>query len=465
MKKTRSRNQKILFHILAFALGIIVTLAVCEIVVRIFNLAPGVNRVATDIHRLSHNPDLKYELVPYTYHNYEGINNCGRRDFHYSKEKKKNTFRIAVMGDSVTYGWGTNVWKAHPNVTEYYLNRFQKKPSIQFEVWNFGVRGYGTDEEVAAFKKDALPTDPDLALIAYNLNDPDPYSVDLAWALSKIEWKDEQYLHEVRKSRSNTLRSMLYDRSRFFRFLRYRALSKIQQRERKKAVNRQGQNLVDLEEKYNYKAKKERYFHELTEAFWPAVADALEEFSRVADQNKIKKALAVFPGLDDLIDYHYGAIHQKVADECKKEEIIFFDLLPDYKNAATQWPKRILKIDFNHPNTFGQRIAGWSIAVNLIESGMLPIQKNEYKKELFDFSIVIKRPPLEHFDNQDMFFLEQALNSIFFKHYKTAVDQLEKALTLNPDNALAVKVLKEIYHGSEDDSLRVRIKRLVSGGI
>ena len=247
--------------------------------------------------------------------------------------------------------------------------------------------------------------------------------------------------------------------------MRYRALSKIQQRERKKAVNRQGQNLVDLEEKYNYKAKKERYFHELTEAFWPAVADALEEFSRVADQNKIKKALAVFPGLDDLIDYHYGAIHQKVADECKKEEIILFDLLPDYKNAATQWPKRILKIDFNHPNTFGQRIAGWSIAVNLIESGMLPIQKNEYKKELFDFSIVIKRPPLEHFDNQDMFFLEQALNSIFFKHYKTAVDQLEKALTLNPDNALAVKVLKEIYHGSEDDSLRVRIKRLVSGGI
>lgn len=461
MKTSRSKNRKILFSILAVVFGIAFAIVVCEITIRFFDLAPGVNQVTTDIHRLSNNPNLKYELVPYSNHSYEAINKDGRRDFHYLKDKKENTFRIAVMGDSVTYGWGTNVWKAHPNITEYYLNNFQKKPSIRFEVWNFGVRGYGTDEEVEAFKEKALPVDPDLALIAYNLNDPDPYSVDLAWAFSRMEWKDEQFLKEVTKSRSYKIRRFLYDSSRFFRFLRYRALSKIQQRERKNAVNFQGNALVELEKKYNYEDKKERYFHELTEAFWPSVADALAEFSQIADENEIQKTLAVFPALDDLTDYHYKAIHDKVTAECKKRGIYAFDLLANFQNAARKWPEMELQIDFDHPNTFGQRIAGWGIAVNLIKSGMLPVEKEDFKKVLFDFDLVKEEPSRDQYKGQDMYCVEEALNNIHFEKDKAAVDLLEKALILNPKNTLAIKLLKEIYNDSEDDSLRVHIKRLV----
>ncbi len=83
-------RKKALFTLAAAGIGIVVALFLAEGIVRLANLAPGLNRVATDLHRLSNNPILKYELIPFSYHGYEAINQQGRRILVFSEGLFKN---------------------------------------------------------------------------------------------------------------------------------------------------------------------------------------------------------------------------------------------------------------------------------------------------------------------------------------------------------------------------------------
>jgi lysophospholipase L1-like esterase len=452
--------KKKLFALIALTLGIVVAVLIAEGTIRALNLAPGLNRVATNLHRLSNNPQLKYELVPYAYSGYEAINGQGRRDFHYPEKKGDGVFRIAVLGDSVTYGWGTNVWKAHPNMTEYFLNHFQKDGRRPFEVFNFGVRGYGSGEEAEVFRVKALPTNPDLVVIAYNLNDPDPYSVDLAWAYAEMEWADEQFLGEIRAAWSNRTKRFLYEKSALYRLIRYRVLGAKQTKERKKVLGNDERVLVEQERRLSYKTKKEKYFIELTDAYWPTVSAAFDKIAKLCNEAGIPAVVVIFPGLDDLVDYRYGSIHEKVKQEAARAGLMSVDLLPVFQEAINRRPDLEIAIDFDHPATAGQRIAAWEIARNLIEQKMVPTKKEDYEEELFDFQRALDAPDLTYFNRYDMFHLEQGLNNLFFENKPAAFESFKKAILLNPKNKAANRELKVLYQSSTDEALKAKIRKL-----
>lgn len=458
---TRIGKKSFFFLACALILGIVVAIILSEIAVRSFGLAPGLNRVATHIHRLSNNPELKYELVPYSYKGYEAINGQGRRDFHYPRAKSEDTFRIAVLGDSVTFGWGTNVWRAHPNMTEYYLNDYQTEGKTNYEIWNFGVRGYGIDEEVACLKAKVLDTNPDMVVLAYNLNDPDPFSVDLAWVYSEMKWEDEQYLHEMRRAWGNKIRRVLYEKSELYRLIRYRLLAAKRERELKQATNLDGEKVVAFEKKHNYKDKKERYFYEITEAYWDTVAGSLADYAQTCKANNIHCAMVVFPGLDDLTEYRYLPIHDRLKAEAAKNGLAYYDLLPVFSKAARQHPDVDIAIDFDHPNTEGQRLAGWAIANYLIWTGMLPGEAADYNQALFDMEAAFAWPRLEYFHRYDMFHLELGLNHVSWEDYGKAAEYFGKALLVNPENELAKKCLLDLYHKPLDDSIKAKIEKLL----
>ena len=74
-------------------------------------------------------------------------NSLGFRDpREYSLDKGPNTFRIAFFGDSVTYGWGA----LYETTTAYLLETKLKAQmaSIDWQVWNLGVPGYNTRQEL-----------------------------------------------------------------------------------------------------------------------------------------------------------------------------------------------------------------------------------------------------------------------------------------------------------------------------
>ncbi|MBW2419033.1 MAG: hypothetical protein JRH19_10830 [Deltaproteobacteria bacterium] len=84
-------------------------------------------------------------------------------------EKPAGTFRVAVIGDSVTMGYGVRYEDTYPARIERALGGM--RPGQRFEVINIGLSGLATGEVVDRFEELALRFDPDLIVYGYTLND------------------------------------------------------------------------------------------------------------------------------------------------------------------------------------------------------------------------------------------------------------------------------------------------------
>lgn len=92
------------------------------------------------------------------------INSDGFRDREYTPAKPNNTFRIVVLGDSMTFGWGVEQNETYAELLETMLNHNLLR---HYEVLNFGVPGHNTELEIGLLKKKAFKYDPDMILIGY----------------------------------------------------------------------------------------------------------------------------------------------------------------------------------------------------------------------------------------------------------------------------------------------------------
>ena len=94
------------------------------------------------------------------------INSDGFRDYEYTKEKKKNMFRVIILGDSFTFGSGLELNETYSKILEKRLNFLIKN---RYEVLNFGVPGYALSNEVEQLRVKALNYSPDLIIIGITL--------------------------------------------------------------------------------------------------------------------------------------------------------------------------------------------------------------------------------------------------------------------------------------------------------
>ena len=98
------------------------------------------------------------------------INALGFRDNRDSDlAKPPGTFRILVLGDSVTFGHGTLFETTYPYLLEQRLKSW--RPSTQWQVWNLGVPGYNTGQELSQLKQLGPRYQPDLVIVGFYPND------------------------------------------------------------------------------------------------------------------------------------------------------------------------------------------------------------------------------------------------------------------------------------------------------
>ncbi|MEO8681192.1 MAG: GDSL-type esterase/lipase family protein [Vicinamibacterales bacterium] len=98
------------------------------------------------------------------------INNLGFRDEReYTLAKPPGTFRIIVLGDSVTFGHGAPFATTYPFLVEERLKAW--RPDVKWEVWNLGVPGYNTSQELAYLEQVGRPFSPDLVVVGFYPND------------------------------------------------------------------------------------------------------------------------------------------------------------------------------------------------------------------------------------------------------------------------------------------------------
>lgn len=97
------------------------------------------------------------------------INSKGLRDYEYSYEKPPGTYRILVLGNSITFGWGVKFNDIYSKLLEKKLNETSK--GVKYEVINTGVCNYQLQQELTFLKKEGLKYNPDLIIYGYFVND------------------------------------------------------------------------------------------------------------------------------------------------------------------------------------------------------------------------------------------------------------------------------------------------------
>ena len=94
------------------------------------------------------------------------INEDGLRDREYGDRGAGPL--VLAFGDSFIEGWGVEV---EASVSKQLEQRLRPVWGPGAEVRNFGVAGYGTDQELLFFQRSGAALDPDIVLVFFYAND------------------------------------------------------------------------------------------------------------------------------------------------------------------------------------------------------------------------------------------------------------------------------------------------------
>ena len=192
----------------AVAFGLLAALAVLELGLRVALLryAESIDRFRADfarewggelslVHfvRPSADTDRVYEMIPGAHGTFAGaplrINTTGFRDADHPVAKPPGTRRVAVLGDSVAFGWGVPVERRFSDVLARLLNDADTTTpttastdgangaapggasSPAWEVLNFAVPGYNSTMELATLRSVVMAHAPDAVVVSVIPND------------------------------------------------------------------------------------------------------------------------------------------------------------------------------------------------------------------------------------------------------------------------------------------------------
>jgi len=208
-----NRRHRI-FAGLTVALSVAAAVAVCEAALRIFFPGPQVIVVRGNV-RLSADPVLVYELLPGAYFGGDDvpISSAGLRDQEYAETKAADTFRIAVVGDSVAFGHEVRRRDALAKTLERLLNESRLGSASRYEVLNFAVHGYNSQQIARWVEVSVSRFSPDLVIYLYCLNDPEDLDKDVEQLVAALD-PSERHSYEslVRHAGSALSRLRLYQR-------------------------------------------------------------------------------------------------------------------------------------------------------------------------------------------------------------------------------------------------------------
>jgi hypothetical protein len=158
--------KPVINKILLVAAGLAVALIVCEVGLRLLGIG------YPDF--FDYDPYVGSHLRPGIsgYYLKEGvgyvsINSDGLRDREHARQRPPNTLRIAVLGDSFAEAMQVNQDETFWAIMAKDLQSCSRLHGRRVEVINFGQAGFGTAQELLAWRHRALKYAPDVVLLAF----------------------------------------------------------------------------------------------------------------------------------------------------------------------------------------------------------------------------------------------------------------------------------------------------------
>lgn len=312
-------------------LSLLLVLAVCEGGIRTlqyFEVLPVFNKKQLDKGDTANkkvNAKLVKSTNPVLFMEFDrhdpNINSAGFRGADFPPPEKSEALRIAILGDSVAYGYSVPLEQTFARLLEQQLNNEKHK----VEVLNFAVNGYSTVAELELYKTRVREYHPDIVLLAYVLNDPLP----AAFVVQSVGSARKQVDYFSQLSRYSQFGAWVY--------LRWQKLTQ------------------SLDRNRNYQAMYSN------QEGWKATENAFSELEKLTKEDGAQLGAVIFPLLLDFNNYPMLAIHQQVGNAFQSAGIPYIDLLQDF-SSVPYMQLRPHPNDDTHPNATGHAIAAKKIA-------------------------------------------------------------------------------------------------------
>lgn len=163
------------FKLITFIIAIFIAIFIGEIGLRIVRPERMDVSKYEDIYDKIYSPSkkgyviaLKPNMIRKRWGTEVKTNSYGERDLEYSPRKPEGVYRIAVIGDSVAFGYGIPQEKTFAKVLERELNQNNKG---KYEVLLFGRPGYSISNVYFAYMDKVKSFNPDIIIYAMVLND------------------------------------------------------------------------------------------------------------------------------------------------------------------------------------------------------------------------------------------------------------------------------------------------------
>lgn len=154
-----------------FAFAIFLALVFFEVLLRIFTPTPEnlAKLKASSVFLHENNPSATFPYIRQgEFNNLITINSNGFRDLEFKTDKEEGVFRIAVLGDSFEEALQVHLSKSWQKIMAEKLSGDLKR---KVETYNFGVSGYGTDQQWLTLFLKVWQFRPDMVILAFSPND------------------------------------------------------------------------------------------------------------------------------------------------------------------------------------------------------------------------------------------------------------------------------------------------------
>lgn len=302
------------------------------------------------------------------------INSKGLRDHEFSYKNPENTFRILLLGDSFTFGVKVELNETFPKLLENELN--YKYKSRNYEVINAGVPAWGTINELCYLKEEGLKYNPDLIVLAFFYNDIMDNADETLMLAKTLALTNSCSFRSIDfiKERVNTIANKLKnpDYSQEMPIIDLSMFSK--------DFSKEDEGKWRLTKKYlkemNSLSKKQNT--SLVLVTIPSYEQILLNHTinleklnfKLSDEKQYSKIRPNKNNLVDLVDYlDFGKPNKLLKNFTKKENIVFIDLLPEFKNYKGNL---FLLPEDDHYNKEGNKLVANTLYDELINRNLIP---------------------------------------------------------------------------------------------
>jgi len=339
-------------------------LCLCELGARMIFPAPP---DATRQPQISHlyDAEIRYVMAPsqqgWIEDAFITVNALGFRGPEVVVPKPYGRFRVAVIGDSLTLGWGVADNETYAARLDRLLR--ERFPGRELDVVNLGVGGFNTRQAVTWLERNLGQLQPDLVLVGFYSNDvPDALEDELggtriaainpvpgqAMRMNPRPPESSWWDRALRKSRA------LYVAGRAFNRLR--------------GAGEWGMSRFSME----IDMLEGRESPQLERA-WQLVGSQFDRLRSLADQGRFAVGVVVLPCKEQVMGQYPNASFQKrVRSLVEPLRFDVIDPLPLMAEHRTEIKDLFIPYDRNHPTASGHELIAQAILRYLDQHSIVP---------------------------------------------------------------------------------------------